>query len=69
MGVMLERIPIYNCICDNCKKREMVKKDWKKIYNGASAVRSLGWSFGKDGTVLCKNCRMNNYNDHYKWGK
>ena len=35
-----------------------------EIYNGAQAVRSLGWSFGKDGKLLCDECRKENYKDN-----
>ena len=52
-------IPIYLCICDNCGKSKRIEKDYgDKIYNGAQAVRSLGWSFGHDGKVKCSNCRV-----------
>ena len=66
MAVKLQRITYYCCVCDNCQKNERVDRS-ALIYNGAQAVRSLGWSFGKDGKVLCKTCRMRNYDDHYRW--
>lgn len=52
-------IPVYLCICDICGKVKRIEKDYSSnIYNGAQAVRSLGWSFGRDGkTVKCTNCR------------
>ena len=68
MGVRLFNIPKYCCVCDKCNVAIEVNKT-VKIYNGAQAVRSLGWSFGKDGRVLCKKCRMNNFEDKYKWLK
>lgn len=52
---------IYVCQCDNCRVVEEVEKN-KKIYNGAQAVRSLGWSFGNGGReILCGRCRGDNY--------
>ena len=68
MPVCLENIPYYLCICNKCKKYKKVEPN-KKIYNGAQAVRSLGWSFGKDQSVFCDICRKKNHNDHYKWNK
>ena len=68
MGVVLINTPQYICRCDNCKKSAIVDKT-VNIYNGAQAVRSLSWSFSKNGKVLCKNCRMSEPNDHYKWFK
>ena len=57
--VVYYTIPVYNCHCDVCGKFEQVYDyNSNKIYNGAQAVRSLGWSFGKDGkTVKCDKCR------------
>lgn len=68
MGVRLYNIPKYQCICDQCKAIVSVDKA-PSIYNGAQAVRSIGWSFGKDGRVLCKKCRQQNFEDKYKWGR
>ncbi len=68
MGVKLHNIPYYYCICDNCKKTATVNQT-PINYNGAQAVRSLGWSFGKNQKVFCNECRKRNYNDHYKWNK
>ena len=68
MGVILVNIPKYGCLCDNCKKYISVSKT-NEIYNGAQAVRSLGWSFGKDGKVLCDECRKENYKDNYRLPK
>ena len=53
----------YLCQCDKCKDIVTVEQDFgKKIYNGAQAVRSLGWLFSKDGqTVICYKCRLDNY--------
>ncbi len=54
----------YSCICDKCGKFEVVEES-KTIYNRAQAVRSLGWSYGKDKSVLCANCRKMNYGENY----
>lgn len=54
---------IYVCMCDDCHQVVTVEKNISiGIYNRASAVRSIGWSFGGDGkTVRCDNCRFDNY--------
>ena len=59
MSVTLINYPVYFCRCDKCLKSASVERDDDAgIYNGAQAVRSLGWSFSKDGkTVLCDTCR------------
>lgn len=48
---------IYVCTCDKCNKQIEVESDNDKIYNSAQAVRSVGWSFGRDGKVKCIRCR------------
>ncbi len=58
----------YICVCDNCGKYEKVKET-ERIYNGAQAVRSLGWKYGKDKTVKCSECRSHDWDDHYNWYK
>ncbi len=59
---------IYICVCDDCDKREIVRENYPRIYNGAQAVRSLGWSFGKDKSVKCNKCRRSNsFYDKYKY--
>lgn len=59
---------IYICVCDDCGKREIVRENYPRIYNGAQAVRSLGWSFGKDKSVKCNKCRRSNsFYDKYKY--
>lgn len=55
----------YSCICDKCGKFETVEES-TTIYNRAQAVRSLGWSYGKDKSVICETCRKRNLNDKYK---
>lgn len=47
----------YVCKCDCCNETVVVEET-NKIYNGAQAVRSLGWSFGKDKRVFCSSCRQ-----------
>lgn len=60
---------IYVCTCDNCNKVQRVEKNFNKnIYNRAQAVRSLGWSFSKDGKrITCDNCRKHNWKDSYRY--
>lgn len=62
--VCLCNIPYYLIRCDCCLKTERVEKNLK-LYNGAQAVRSIGWSFGRSGRVLCKYCRINSLYDRY----
>lgn len=69
MGVGVKNIPLYECQCDICGVTVTVEKDYQKIYNGAQAVRSLGWSYGKDGSVRCVNCRATRIVDRYRFGK
>lgn len=66
MGVVLRNIPTYYCTCDICGTMAKVEKNIK-LYNGAQAVRSLHWSFGKDGSVKCNVCRKREWNDHYQY--
>lgn len=55
----------YVCRCDKCHKMVIVPEG-KQIYNGAQAVRSIGWSYGKDKSVICDICRRQNHFDKYK---
>ena len=55
---------VYHCTCDKCNISKSVTAT-TQIYNPAQAVRSLGWSYGKDKSILCDKCRKNNYNDNY----
>lgn len=55
----------YFCKCDYCGSVRKVEKT-EKIYNGAQAVRSLGWSFGKDSKVRCVLCRKFRIVDKYR---
>ncbi len=64
MPVYSKSILYYSCICDKCGKYKQVQER-DTIYNRAQAVRSLGWSYGKDKSVLCNYCRKLNYNDNY----
>ena len=66
MSVTSISIKIYTCKCDICGKYVDVKES-KTIYNGAQAVRSLKWSYGKDKSVKCDKCRRNQWNDHYQY--
>ena len=68
MSVKLTNNPYYFCVCDNCKTTAKVERT-SKIYNAAQAVRSLGWSFGRDRQVYCVKCRQRNYFDNYKYYK
>ena len=43
--------------CDCCGKVAEVECDGKRVYNGAQAVRSLGWSFGRDKKIKCPICK------------
>lgn len=64
MSVSLSHISYYFCQCDKCGKTAKVDPS-REIYNGAQAVRSLGWSFGKDRRVLCDSCRNAHLTDNY----
>ena len=66
MSVVGYQVTFYRCHCDVCGKTYDVEKDYEKIYNGAQAVRSLGWSFGKDSRVLCCDCRKTHMTDRYR---
>ena len=66
MSVKSYSVHVFVCTCDNCGKCVEVKQT-VKIYNGAQAVRSLGWKFGKDKSVKCSDCRRNDWDDHYNW--
>ena len=54
----------YVCRCDRCHKMAIVPQT-AQIYNGAQAVRSLGWSYGKDKSVYCDKCRKQNWKDRH----
>ncbi|MDE6597253.1 MAG: hypothetical protein K2K60_01265 [Clostridia bacterium] len=64
MSVRSYSVHVFVCFCDDCGKSAEVQET-KKIYNGAQAVRSLGWSFGQDKSVRCGKCRRC-YFDKYK---
>ena len=66
MSVTCFSTPTFLCKCDRCGRIEHVEKNYDKNYNGAQAVRSLGWSFGKDKTVKCDRCRRASLYDNYK---
>ena len=66
MGVSSYSVHVFVCTCDVCGKRVDVEESLNNnIYNGAQAVRSLGWSFGQDKSVRCGKCRRY-YVDKYK---
>lgn len=67
MGVQCFSVPTFFCQCDCCGRIEYVEKDFDKIYNGAQAARSLGWSFGKDKVIKCDRCRRPAHFDKYKF--
>lgn len=68
MSVSSYSVHVYVCICDKCGKRVDVEEDIKAgIYNGAQAVRSFGWKFGKDKSVKCADCRRHDWDDHYQY--
>lgn len=59
-------VHIFICTCDICHRTVEVAEDYNKIYNGAQAVRSLGWSYGKDKSVKCDKCRKQYRHDGYR---
>lgn len=68
MSVTCYSVPTFLCVCDKCGAVQSVEKNYDTIYNGAQAVRSLGWSFGKDKSVKCNACRRwYGKNDKYKY--
>lgn len=68
MSVVTFSVHYFVCTCDNCGKESTVSENRRiGIYNKAQAVRSLGWSFGKDKSILCDTCRQNNYLDNYRF--
>lgn len=66
MAVGLQTIQYYVCTCDKCGIVHNVEKT-AALYNGAAAVRSIGWSFGKDKSVKCLYCRQRDWGDHYQY--
>ncbi len=66
MGVTSKVIQIYVCTCDKCGTVQNVEKT-TELYNGATAVRSIGWKFGKDKSVKCLECRKHDWDDHYSY--
>ncbi|MDE7181504.1 MAG: hypothetical protein K2O41_00545 [Clostridia bacterium] len=65
MSVGSYSVHVFVCTCDVCGARSEVEET-TKIYNGAQAVRSLGWSFGKDKRVKCSKCRQTSWGDMYR---
>lgn len=66
MAVTSKVIKIYVCTCDKCGAVQNVEKT-DELYNGATAVRSIGWKFGKDKSVKCSECRKHDWDDHYSY--
>lgn len=66
MGIGSYSVHVFVCTCDVCGCREEVKENINGVYNGAQAVRSLGWSFGKDKVVKCDKCRKTAWGDMYR---
>lgn len=60
-------ILVFVCTCDKCGDTVRVEKDMSIVYNNASAVRAIGWSFGRDAKVTCSKCRKENLNDKYRY--
>lgn len=50
----------YSIKCDECGWVNLVERGGD-IYNKAQAVRSLGWSYGRDKSVHCSSCRWDNH--------
>ena len=53
----------YTITCDFCYRCEKVVVSrcyGYDIYNCRQAVRSLGWSYGRNNLVKCSNCRCRN---------
>ena len=66
MAVLSKVIKVWVCTCDKCgKSQEVAPSD--ELYNGAAAVRSIGWKFGKDRSVKCAECRSRDWDDHYQY--
>ncbi len=71
MSVGSYKVTYYCCKCDKCGRVSEAIEKTKSIYNAAQAARSIGWSFGKDGSTLCPECRYKNRHDRHidRWGK
>lgn len=65
--VGMYKIRVYVIECDCCKCVRAVEEDFsKRIYNGAQAVRSIGWSYGRNKQVLCSKCKIDRCKRHIK---
>lgn len=64
MNAYLQKESVYVFRCDVCGKIRTVKKS-DTYYNAAQAVRSIHWSYGKDRTIKCDECRKKEHNDRY----
>lgn len=67
MPIISYTVHIFLCTCDKCgKQKEVPQNIIHGIYNGAQAVRSLGWSFGQRGEIKCNICRRSNKYDRQR---
>lgn len=65
MSIKSYKVRYYVCKCDECGKVSEAIEKTSKIYNAAQAARSIGWSFGKNGSIFCSECRRKNWNDRH----
>ncbi len=65
MSVGYFNVKYYVCTCDICGKVSDPIQKIESIYNSAQAARSIGWSFGKDGSTHCPNCRVLDRSDRH----
>lgn len=56
MPINKGRLYYYELICDKCNINKFVPES-DTAYNAAQAARSVGWSYGRNGTVFCDKCR------------
>lgn len=49
---------IYKITCDSCGASISLDTiQYPHLYNRRLAVRSIGWSFGRNGVIKCNKCR------------
>lgn len=66
MGIGTYSVHVFVYTCDICGKVEQVEENYHTAYNAAQAVRSIGWSYGKDKSVKCDVCRQSEHRDRHK---
>ena len=66
MGIKTYSVHVFVCTCDICGRVEQVRENYSTAYNAAQAVRSIGWSYGKDKSVKCDVCRQSERHDRHK---